>query len=420
MTRQIKRPQGFALAVRAACLSVVVALALSPAGPVTADPVAGADLVSAPQEIGLGQVVDVSKNGRIVLGVDVSGRWVVRDVVSGKMLRKLKYSSQNPGLSDDGRYVAYYRPGGKKCATFAQPWVLDRKTGKSRLAAATKSGKPLTASWFVNTCGWEEWAQVDRPTVTTGTSQMSGNGRYVAFCANLRLSTRGDLYIKDLKRKSLAVKKGLCGALDRDRSMPAPIVSEDGQAILVRSYNAEPATLVLRRSEVRVLPAGATGHALAPDGSAVFYRTSVGADGVVPGFRYDVATGSVIPTSLGDPITGYAGPTSAYDYRGWESGQNMTRRGRYVAYSGSVLPAGVPPAGTPWSFASQIGVFDRQTATTTDLTPVLTQLGLPRQWGPTADGSTQAYDYPVRISGDGKYFFFGASATKWYRLQILP
>jgi hypothetical protein len=202
--------------------------------------------------------------------------------------------------------------------------------------------------------------------------------------------------------------------------MPAPIVSEDGQAVLIGTVNAEPATLVLRRSEVRALPAGATGHALSPDGSAVFYRTSPGADGVVPGFRYDVATGAVTATSVGDPISGYAGPTSAYDYRGWDSGQNMTRRARYVAFAGSVLPAGVPPAGTPWSFASQIGIFDRQTAITTDLTPVLIQLGLPRQFGPTADGSTQAYDYRVRISGDGRYFFVGSSSTNWYRLQVLP
>ena len=58
--------------------------------------------------LGMAEVVDVSKDGRRVLGL-LNGRYVVRDVVTNKTLRKLPTSPAYEyfGISDNGRYVSY-------------------------------------------------------------------------------------------------------------------------------------------------------------------------------------------------------------------------------------------------------------------------------------------------------------------------
>ena len=40
-----------------------------------------------------------------------------------------------------------------------------------------------------------------------GPGQMSPDGRYVAFCANLTDPARGDLYIKDMRTRKLTIRR---------------------------------------------------------------------------------------------------------------------------------------------------------------------------------------------------------------------
>ena len=101
-----------------------------------------------PVATGMHMILDVSKNGRIVLGrLTETGPFVIRDLVRNKTLRTLKsgpaYSYKS--ISSTGRYVHFTRTYTRAGCTYARPWVYDRVTNKSRLAAATRAGKALEA-----------------------------------------------------------------------------------------------------------------------------------------------------------------------------------------------------------------------------------------------------------------------------------
>ena len=105
---------------------------------------------AAPVPTGIHTLIDVSKDGRIALGrLTETGPVVLRDLVKNKTLRTLKSNGNYTykSLSSDGRYVSFNKTYKKGACTYSRPWVLDRKTGKARLAATTKSGKQLLPSW---------------------------------------------------------------------------------------------------------------------------------------------------------------------------------------------------------------------------------------------------------------------------------
>ena len=103
-----------------------------------------------PVATGMHTILDVSKNGRIVLGkLTETGPFVIRDLVRNKTLRTLKsgpaYSYKS--ISSTGRYVHFTKDVHASGCTYARPWVYDRVTNKSRLAAATRAGKALRPTW---------------------------------------------------------------------------------------------------------------------------------------------------------------------------------------------------------------------------------------------------------------------------------
>ena len=354
-----------------------------------------------PSSTGMSGIIAVSKNGELALGT-IGARTVVRDLAKGKTVRRLGTTAPwYTDLSDNGRYVLY-----QKGATIG---VVDVKTGKSRSAVRTKSGVRIKAAWKARGCG-EDCYDSDRPTVR---GALSGNGRYVAYCANLKVRTRGDLYIKDMRTKALKVMTGGCPMSGVEwnpdkKSLPYQIeISETGRVIMIKVALEPLVRVVLNRRTVRDLPALHGTFLDVPmmpnDGSALYYLEYT-ASGDSVGKRYDMSTGAVTDLAVDDP----AGLGAPGDFRTPDS---MTRRGRFVSFGGSIGPNSA-------TGLAQIGVFDRRTGATTDLTPALDALGLPRLHPfvpPDGVPFTQPYD--TLISGDGRIAFFGGW-NGWYRIPL--
>lgn len=359
-----------------------------------------------PSLTGMSDIIAVSKSGTLALGT-VGARTVVRDIVHGRTVRRLgarAHAYRYTALSDTGRYVLYQLG--------ARISVVDVRTGKARSAVTTKSGARIKPAWKAKPCG-EECFDSDRPTVR---GALSGNGRYVAFCANLQVPTRGDLYIKDMRTRAMRILTDYCpmgGEYPNKKNLPYWVdISESGRVILIKSEDPDTLRLVLDRRRYADVQLPSAYAQMPNDGSAIFYSeprpyTPGDPTTVADPFtakRYDIATGTVTDLAVDDP----AGLGTPGDYR---IPQSMTRRGRYVSYSGSVGPNSA-------TGLAQIGVFDRQTGTTTDLTPALEALGLPRlsPWvGPTGVQFTE--HYRTLISGDGTTYIFG-SANGWYKVQL--
>ena len=323
--------------------------------------------------IGMSQVVDVSKNGRIVLG-QYGRRYVVRDVVAGKTLRKLPTSSSYTylSLSSDGRYVLYLKQVADEYG-FYQPWVRDRVTNKTRLAAADSRGHAIRAGRPV--------ADDQEVSGDSRKAAMSANGRYVAFCANLE-RTSHDLYLKDMRTRKLTTVRGACIGYGEDDVFNPLQVSEDARVILLPGWHDETggwqaATLWVRgalRADV-----GGESPNLTDDGSAVYSNgplTFVRYEENAPPnpIRYDIPTRALTTLPAGDPVSA-----------------EMSRRGRYVI-------ALRDPATTQ---APGLGVLDRSTQQLTDLTSRLEAAGV-------SPPTTQHYE-ATRLSSDGKVVFVGPS-----------
>jgi hypothetical protein len=317
-------------------------------------------------------------------------------VVKGRTVRRLPSSGKYAyhGLSDNGRYVVYTytRPGTTSCFT---PWVRDRKTNKARPAATSVKGKPLAAGWTPASteCPDEpSW----RTMITYSDPAISGNGRYVAFCVNLRVADQLDLYVKDMRTKRIRTFPGACSqATDAFERPQPPQISETGRVVLMPGFHAtgdeagynvwDPASILLNRSTV-VTDVGGAWPVLTGDGSAVFSMgptTCAGGWTSCPGgpVRYDVASATTAALPAGDPGPG-----------------PMSRRGRYVLVI----------SGTPG--ASMLSVLDRATGAATDLTPAFAAAG-------SAIPSSLAR---TRLSGDAKVVLIasdGPSGSAWYRLR---
>ena len=253
-----------------------------------------------PVATGMHTILDVSKNGRIVLGrLTENGPVVIRDLARNKTLRTLKsgpaYSYKS--ISSTGRYVHFVKSYTKDGCTYARPWVYDRVTNKARLAAATRSGKPLTPTWTrPNQCPYISYTEsAFEMHAVGGPGQMSPDGRYVAFCANLTNPDRGDLYVKDMRTRKLTILQGLCHLTTEAHELYPVHVSESARTIMVLHNDAgstlsHRADVVLKRRTVQavVLPgnAGARELWLTDDGSAIFYGVGSSPDAG----RYDTAS----------------------------------------------------------------------------------------------------------------------------------
>lgn len=358
------------------------------------------------QPTGMTTLVDVSKDGRIALGkVTETGPYVIRDVVRNRTLRRLKSGSRYSykSISSTGRYVHFTKSHTRDGCTYERPWVYDRITRKSRLAAATRTGKPLRATWSrANQCPYISYdGAAFGMRFVGGPGQMSPDGRYVAFCANLKDPDRGDLYIKNMKTRKLTIRKGLCHLTTEAFEFYPVHVSESARTIMVLHNDANStwdhrATLVLKRRATRelVLPgdAGARDLWLTDDGRSIFY----GIGGAADAGRYDTRTGTVTALSPGDPLRNDA-IQPGEEYR---DAVGMTRRGRYATYNGFRLDPALGRVG-------MIGVFDRQTGQAVDLTTIS---GMALQVGnPPMPNSL----VPIQISGDGRVVFVGTSALRW-------
>jgi hypothetical protein len=379
------------------------ALLMTAPGPAigSTGPMALAPTAATTTPTGMHTILDVSKDGRIALGkLTETGPVVIRNIAANKTLRTLKsgpaYAYKS--ISSTGRYVHFTKTYTRNGCTYARPWVFDRVTNKARLAAATRSGKPLVATWTrPNQCPYISYTEsAFEMRSVGGPGQMSPDGRYVAFCANLKDPARGDLYIKDMRTRKLAIKEGLC-PLTAEASEFYPVhVSESARTIMVLRNEAGStagygADVVLKRRTVRnvALPgnAGARDLWLTDDGNTIFY----GVGGSPDAGRYDTASGATTALNPGDPLRNEA-LLPGEEYR---DSVGMTRRGRFVTYNGSRLDPVLGRIGL-------VGVFDRETGQAVDLTAAT---GMPLQVGTSPPVPNSLV--PIQISGDGRVVFIG-------------
>lgn len=416
-------------AVAGAALAVAVPSGAAPAD--RADPISAAAAgVTTP--LYMSEVIDTSKSGRYVLGLR-DGRYVVRDVSKDKTVRTLPSSSRYTyyGLSDSGRYVVYTRTKAANPIRCDEPWVRDRKTNKARRAATSNHGKALKAGWTPTTTGCPDGADW-RSQITFSEPALSGNGRYVAFCVNLKVADRLDLYVKNMRTKRVQTWPGACSEATDANGRPVgpqpPQISETGRVVLLPGFHStgeavaysaaaryhvwRPASILINREVIRNDVGGAW-PVLTADGSSVYSigpTTCEGAWTRCPGgpIRYDVASGATEALPAGDPGPG-----------------PMSRRGRYVLVITGVPGIGDPP-GVPtscdwvWgqpvatSFAAcwspfALSVLDRVTGVRTDLQQLLgvdvSEIGfMPTPGGVGPYGSYRVPGRPdhTRLSGSGK------------------
>ncbi len=382
--------------------------AAAPGGALAVQDAAGVAASATPVPTGIHTLVDVSKNGRIALGrMTETGPFVVRDLVRNKTLRTLRSSGSYTykSLSSNGRYVSYTRSYTKGSCTYARPWVLDRITGRARLAATTRSGKQLRPTWSQAT-GCAQFSTAESTfgayfhNGPRGPGQMSPDGRYVAFCANLTDPDRGDLYIKDMKTRKLTVRTGICHRTDEEAELYAPHISEGARTVML-PFNTAGSTashrvdVLLNRTTVRAVAIpDAERIMLTDDGSAIYYQVG----GANDAGRYDTATAVVTPLLTGDPMRrDQVQPGEEY-----REPQGISRRGRYATYHGSRITD--PVVGR----VGLIGVFDRDTGVAVDLTPALIAAGVPLQVGSNVVVVNSTI--PAELSGDGQVVFVPAPA----------
>lgn len=374
----------------------LVAFAVLPVVPASA-PAAAADLV-VPRvtvtPLGMSVVYAVSKSGRYVVGWHESraDRMVLRDTFQGRTVKVLprKATIGSLSISDSGRYVTFTVPGAGKLPAHdlqRDVRVYDRSTGRTRSAATTSSGKTLRPSWRT-TCTAAGSCDEDRPITAApqlNGGQISGNGRYVVFCANYLRPDRVDLYIKNWRTKKLSTVKGAC-AYDSDLDVGsdwvrAPAVSEDGSTIVLPGqhlYGEEgvgrwtPSKALFDRR--RLVEIGGLTPTTTHDGRIIsitgeFRRdASVAVEPPLPVIWWDVRAGTRLPA---DP----AGLQLTMS--------NSSRHGRYVVYPTTAVPRGFT-----------LVLADRLAGVRYDLGAALAAAG-----HPIAASNTQL------ISGDGTRVF---------------
>jgi hypothetical protein len=208
-------------------------------------------------------------------------------------------------------------------------------------------------------------------------------------------AARGDLYVKDLRSGELTLREGVCHWTPEEPELYPPHVSEAARTVLI-PFNDAGSTLshgveVLTRGTIRAVevPGGVAARriVLADNGRSVYFQAGSGPQG----WRYDVATGATTDLLPGDPMRTEVLPDDEF-----REPMATSRSGRYVTYNGSRPEPALGPAGV-------VGVFDRTTGQSADLTGVLADLGVPRQVGtsPTVPNSTIS----IELSASGRVVF---------------
>lgn len=415
MLKPIARATGF-VALLGMLLSGFVVPQVAALPPSTAEPT---PLVPAVEVTHIEAVpLVVSKSGRYVVQV-VAGRLELRDLAKDKRVKRFPATAQasSVSISDDGRYVTYTVLGRGKVwvRTRRDVRVYDRRTGRTRSAATTKSGKALQPKWRTTCVG-----DFDYPGATSATvcdegipltaapqldgGQISGNGRYIAFCANYIRPDRIDLYIKDWRTKSLQrITRGCSYARwpdpPEERILP-PMVSEDGRVILLPGWRGEsedsagcwePSHALIRRREL--IEVGGRSVSMTHDGQLI---SSVGLptgcdDGSAAAHAvwwFDLATRTSRPADQPGLRLTMA---------------NASRHGRYVAWfeygDQPMDPATGRYPGERWL------IWDRTAGKYFDLGPALRAVGYQPGVGD-----------PL-MTGDGRTVFLdsdhGAVAVRW-------
>lgn len=372
--------------------------------------------------------VVVSKTGRYAVQ-RIDGRLQLRDLTRDRLVKRFPAAASGVSISDDGRYVTYVVPGKGEVwdRTRRTVRVYDRRTGRTRTATTTKSGKALKPTWRATCVADSDDLPADSTRVVCDEGipltaapqldggQMSGNGKYIVFCANYIRPARIDLYVKNWRTKSLKRINGACSyRSDRDVGTDLilpPSVSEDGRVILLpgRWTYAEDGdgcwepsrALVARRTWIQV---GGRWPTMTHEGRLI---STVGApagcdDGSASAHAvwwFDVATRTTRPA----------------DQPGLRlTMQNASRRGRYVTwFEYGDLPwdpaAGTYP-GERWL------IWDRTTGIRYDLGQSLRSAGYEPQVGGVWHGHGPSVDYPL-MAGDGRTVFLstdrGAVVVRW-------
>ncbi len=376
-------------------VAVTGLLSMAPAASASEEPArALADPVTVSVDpTGLEAVVAVSRTGRFVVGSrDFYGsRWALWNVKRNKRIKLLpRRTAGTPSLSDDGRYLAYTLPVGDWGRR--KVMVFDRKTERTRNVTRKTTGALLRPSWrsrcTAASCE-EDQKLVDAPQLAGG--QISGNGRWVAFCANFGKPARIDLYLKNLRTGRLTRFKRACRPEiengDKELVQP-PSVSVNARTILVqgRFESSEgdlawaPGRALLERS--RLVEVGGVGNSMTRDGRLVSINGAFSGSGYPDGVQwYDVATGVGAPA---DP----AGMRITM--------RNSSADGRYVLWRSRVT----------W----QLEIRDRETGIDHDLQSALVAAGFPPD--SRAGSPDDLWGHPSgtsALSGNGRVAFVKAA-----------
>lgn len=358
--------------------------------------------VTIAQDVPAAGVELASKSGRYV----ISGN-ALFDRQTQRTLKR--FTGRVRSITDDGRYVTYIVDGPAGKAPFVGRLkrvvkVYDRKTRRVRTATTTSGGRTLRPAWQGNCrategCGDDGFSITDGPQLQGG--HMSGDGRFIVFCANYSKPERVDLYIKNWRTKRLSVVRGAC-SYDRDADaggdiIQPPLISENGGTILLagpRRYGENvgswgPSKALLNRK--RLLEVGGITPTMTHDGQTISVKGP---------FSSDVVWDDAVPL----PVTWYSVPTGtsvAASPAGLQLDmRNASRHGRYF----------VNDYFSPALARRLLTITDRTLGVEYDLGAALAAAGyrLPNSSGPR----------PV-LTGDGKVVFTSVEQG-WVAIRWTP
>lgn len=325
---------------------------------------------------GLSAAIAVSGDGHYILGVAGKSKVSVWDTWKSRSARKLPSGTRYRyfGISTAGTLISYSQLTKFNGCSAEVPKVRYRKSNKTRVVATAANGRTLTAGWRPARCPGDE--DDSRLSYAPGFSSpaLSGNGRYVAFCANLDAPNSRTLYRKDLKTGALTIWQDACFIWSEggDTGFAAPQISDDGQVILLPSgpsWSDEAitdATFGLIVAGVAQSPIAGRGLRLDGAGDVVLAQRPGSGCGFAAcppeAVRYEVATGVSATLAANSPIEGSItsdASSAMFDAFTHPLAVANLRTGRVSdlapAVQGlGVTPATVGPATSPWYSGSPL------------------------------------------------------------------
>lgn len=116
-----------------------------------------------------------------------------------------------------------------------------------------------------------------RSQITFSEPALSGKGRFVAFCINLKVADRLDLYVKNMRIKKVRSWPGACAEATDANGRPVgpqpPQISETGRVILLPGFHSTGEAVAYSAAAVPRLATGE--HPDQPGGAAHRRRRSV-------------------------------------------------------------------------------------------------------------------------------------------------